>query len=736
MTEPDPQPLTNASQGFPHSGFTAAPVAALLSPTAWLAAAVPIGLGAALAAAVSLSALATRSAVVNGRLDVLGPEPAWWTIARLVAAVLLVLGVVTGVAAASHVVRDGVDRRASSARRAWLGIVRSAPLVIVVAIITAVGVGAAAIGVTVALAVVEAVGPASVVGVIVLIVLGIWFLTPLVLALPVGALADRGLSSLPHSFAVARQYSRTTGRSQLRVTFVLLLGLAAAALAISAPWGGSILAAALVTLGTTFVVVAWTVLAAGVWTGVAADGLEALGRESAEGRAPKVAGAPRRALLAAGALALAPLLTAATLTVDPFGVPAVESQQVRVPVSSPVIAPYGDGGIATLSMIGIGGHINELTLCGSEGCRSLDLPVLLTIAMSATPEGDLVFAHWRRNSGQPELVLTRLTPAELDTLTDRQETEDPGHDVNSEWIGQDEGPGSTVVIDRYDAELSDLQDLDGRSQNTTMVAVDATGSTPVIASIEAFPKIAEDQHDYDTTPTLTLYRCDDPDCTSSSTVGATGLAFMSALDGTGPTLFDVAADDDRAAVALATRATDDDPIRLFAFADGDEPTVSSFVDPLDDRRQLVGDETAGVAVALRPDGLATLLWRLPTRPILTLSSCLDEACVDWSDLEIDPGLPELPGLQTGPSAALAIDASGRPLIAIAAAPDDTLVLIDCLDAECQESQRTDLVGITWFGAPIAIAIDDDQPILIADGSWLTTPLLPAQIVRCLTSRCG
>jgi hypothetical protein len=149
----------------------------------------------------------------------------------------------------------------------------------------------------------------------------------------------------------------------------------------------------------------------------------------------------------------------------------------------------------------------------------------------------------------------------------------------------------------------------------------------------------------------------------------------------------------------------------------------------------VGDYAAGLAVELRPDGLATMLWRLPTQRDLWLTSCRDERCDDWSVVKIDPGLSEL---RSGPSAALAIDSTGRPLVAVAT-PDSTLALIDCLDAECEELVRTELVNLTWFGAAIGLALDDDRPVLIADGlsPVLSIPKgIPSQVVRCLDPRCG
>jgi len=197
----------------------------------------------------------------------------------------------------------------------------------------------------------------------------------------------------------------------------------------------------------------------------------------------------------------------------------------------------------------------------------------------------------------------------------------------------------------------------------------------------------------------------------------------------------VAADDDHAAVALASYPRADDPIRLFTFGADAEPTVSSLADTVADDTDLVGDETAGLAVALRPDGLATVLWRLPTDSSLWLSSCVDEHCADWTDVEIDPGLPDR---RSGPAPALAIDDSGRPLVA-AATPDHTLALIDCLDAECQEWKQTELIDVIWSGAPIGLSLDgDDRPILIADGAAPTevTPRLPSRVVRCLEARCG
>lgn len=719
-----------------HSSFERTTRGSIRSSTAWLAAAVPIGIGTALAAVIALFAQLGQASIVNGRLDVLGTAPIWWAVARLAIGVLLILGVTAGVAAATRVARDFVDRRQPSARRAWRETLAAIPLLMVVAVVASLGGGAIALGASTALALV---GPLVVVGLLVvaiLVVVGVAILAPLTLALPVDALEGGGVRALPRTFVVAKRYSQMTrGRARPRATLTLLLGLAVADLAISAPWGGSLLPVALVTFGVTIAVVAWAVLAAGIWTGVAADGLEALDRLPVEGSWTPVPGAPRRLLLAVGALALAPVLTAGTLAIDPIGVPRVEAQNLaRVPIGGPEIAPFGDGGVAVLSMRGVSGFGADLSLCRSGGCRTLELPDVFTIAMSSTPEGDLVFAHWRRTPAQPELVLTRLTPSEVDALVDDLPGKDePDHRVDSRYIGEDDGPGATVVIARYDGEFPDSYNQDVTGQHTTMVAVDATGSTPVVASLEAFPKVEEHQSQNDQTPTLSVYRCEDAACTSASTVGATSLTWSPAVNGTGPTLFDMAADDDRAAVGLSSYSASDEPIRLFTFADGTEPTVSSIAEPVPDTT-VVSDDNAGLSVALRPDGLATLLWRLPTTSSFWLSSCLDERCTDSTDVEIDPGLPTS---KYGPPPALAIDSSGRPLVAVAT-PDDTLALIDCLDAACQEMKRTELIDIVWHGAPIGLALDGDRPILIADGADPTpsTLRLPSQVVRCLEARCG
>ena len=733
--------MSHANRGNPHSKFGATTLASLGSPSAWLAAAVPVALGAVLAAAVAQVGRFGRASIVDGRLEVLGTEPAWWSVAALVGGLLLVLGVVAGVAAASRVAGDLVDRRPPSVRRAWRQTLASVPLVLVVTVITALGVGAIALGASTALALVDGLVVIGLVVVAILALVGMAVLAPLALALPTDALAGGGLRALPRTFAITRKFNwATSGLGNARVTIVIVLGLAAGALAIAAPWGGSLLLVALVTFVTTIVVLAWTVFAAGVWTGIAADGLEALGREPAEGRSARATGGPRRLLLAAGSLALAPLLTAAALAV-PSGTPTVERQELAwPPIGGPTIASYGESGVAALSMRGLSGFGAELSLCRSGECRTLEMPDMLTIAMSATPQGDLVFARWRRAGGSPELVLTRLTPSEIDALIDDSGDDDSGDDdipdrgQDSRWIGEEEGPGATVLIERYAGEFDDPQVLDLRGQRTTMIAVDATGSTPVIASLEGFPKSEEGQRSEDNTPTITAFRCDDVDCASTSTLGTTGLTWSNAVDGSGPTLFDVAADDDRAVVALASEPTREDPVRLFTFADGAEPTVASLADPLPDNSDLVGDDTAGLSVALRPDGLATVLWRLPTQSSLWLASCRDDPCTDWTEVEIDPGLPEL---RSGPSAALAIDDSGRPLVAVAT-PDGTLALLDCLDAECAESTRVELVEVTWFGAALGLTLDGDRPVLLADGAdpTLTTPRLSSQVVRCLEARCG
>ena len=711
--------------------------ATIETPSTWLAVAVPTGAGAAFAAGVALLAQLGRASIVNGRLEMLGAEPAWWSVARVISGVLLVLGVVTGIAAGSRTVRDSVDRRAPSVRRAWRETLGSAALVIVVTVIASLGVGAIAIGARTALALAPGLVIVGLVIVGILVVLGVALLAPLTLALSIDALEGGGLAALPRTFEVARQYSRlTSGRARVRTAVTLLFGLAAAGLAIAAPWGGSLLLVALVTFGTTLVVATWAVLAAGVWTGVAADGLEALGRAPVEGAPPRAPGAARRILLAVGALALAPMLTAVTLAV-PSGIPAVESAETRVPKSAPAIAAYGDGGVAVLSMLGVStGFDGQLSLCRAGTCRLLDVPDFYTTAMSSTPEGDLVFARWRRTPDLPEVVLTRLTPAELDTLIDHVDggrDVDPG--IDSRRIGYDDGPGVTVVLAEYDIPFPEEYEPNIRGQDTTLISVDATGATPVVASLEAFPKDEEGQTQEDSTPILSVYRCDDAACSSSSTIGATGLDRRPSFTGSVPTFIDVAADENHAAVALASYPADVDPIRLFTFVDGAEPAVSSLADPLNDRVELSGEDTAGVSVALRPDGLATVLWRMPTQLSLGLTSCLDERCAEWATVEIAPGLGER---RTGPAPALAVDASGMPLIAVAT-PESTLVLLDCLDAHCEDTKRTELIDLISTRAPVALGLDHDRPILIADGADRSSTFpdgLPSQVVRCLEARCG
>lgn len=727
MTEPEPHPpITHANRGDAHSAAGTVLRSSLGTPTAWLAAAVPIGIGTVIAAVVGLLPQILSSSVVNGHLVTVGGEdPLWWLIARLIGGVALGAGIVVGLASAARVVRDAVDRRRPSVRRAWRAALGSAGLLAAVTMIAVVATGAAASGIFLTF-------PVAGVFVPIVVLVGCVLLAPLTLVLPVDALEDAGLDSFGRSFAVARAFSqRNRGSARARTAFILLFGLAlgGAIVVVVNTWGGSLLLVAAVTAAAALVALAWTVLAAGVWTGVAADGLEALGRAPVEGRTVAAPAPVRRLLLAIGALIVAPALTASVLTLDVAGIPEVTSQEARPASRAPALAPYGDAGVAFLDTIE--GHIVDLVLCEPDRCRTLELPVLLSMAMSATPEGDLVFARWRRAPDAPQLVLTRLTAAELRTLSD---DDDIDRRVDSRRLGEDDGPGTTVVIETFDEEITRPRVLDERSQNTTAVAVDATGATPVIASLEAFPT-APDGEQRVAAPELSVYRCADAGCSSSSVQGEATFEWMPAVDGSAPTVLDVAADDRSAAVGLASYAKEADPIRLFTFVEGQDPVVSSFSAPYAGNEELVGDDTAGINVELRPDGLATMLWRLPRESTLNLESCADVGCTDWHTEEIDLGIPQR---RSGPSVALAIDETGLPLVAVAT-PEHTLALLDCLDAECRDSERIDLVDIVWDGAPIVLTLDAvGRPIVLAGGAFPTPtiPVLRSRLVGCLDVRCG
>lgn len=713
---------------------------AFAAPQPLVAYAVPLVVAAIVAALVALTVLADRLSFANGEIVPLRSGSGFEATAG---AGLLLLAIIVahafGSTAATLVLLARADGRSLSARAAWAGALRR-PGSITLAVVVALLLSAAAVGIS---AVLLPLSPVAGVAALVVLVVIAMVTAPLLLAWPLivggrerfGAAlrwAWRSTHAVVSPSAEPFRSPRVAVVSTVLLTGLVMVGLTLLGGLLPVGWWTPIASVALALVPAAL---SQVLLAAVVVRGVAL-------RQEDVALAPLVsdpapAGVVTRGGLAWGlAVLLVPAVVAGVLvSANPWRVPSYSVADVPQVWQSSQIVPWADG-TAVLSRLG--GESSGVRLCSGATCTpETEMRSILPTAIAPDENGGILSASWYPiegpddRSGRFELRTTYSSP---DALREWAQplpsglTDDEVEDVLWDKRGM---PGDERVLGGIDSVFEPGDSVFARSnQGLLGIAIDASGEFPVIASV-ARPRESIDA-------VVSLDFCSDAECTESV---QTTIPVRWGYGGSNSTSIDVAlAPDGRTAVvSLADGESRDDfvPLRvLTATADGEStietPDTEMPGDPAD------FDYSHGTQIEIGADGLPVVLYRAPGHPTLRLFSCTDLSCAANSIVDIDPPTDVI---LSSPS--LVIDSTGRPLIGVI---DETasVALLSCDDAACTTRTPVRLVGavVTELGDGEAFALSldaQDRPLLAVgvqrEGStkkatWSGT------ILECTAARCG
>ncbi|WP_156153102.1 hypothetical protein [Microbacterium oxydans] len=644
-----------------------------------------------------------------------------------------------GITAATLAVIARVDGRRLAARSAWAGAARRPGSVLLATLVTLVIV-AVVVGIVAVLMPVLPI--AGIAAAIALLPIGI-VLAPLLLAWP---LIVAGTHSLPAALAAAWRSPRAfqgqaaeplgSPRFAVSVT-VVLTGL----ISVGLGWLGGLLPAGwwtpVVGVALALVPAALTQL---LLVAVAVRGmalrvkgpLQPTSTDSTSTDSTSAVGSRRGGVLAGLAVLLVPAVVAgALIAVNPWSVPAYAAADVsRVWNSSEIV--QWDGGTAVLSRLG--GEDSRALLCDGATCGpGHDMRSILPTTIAPAADGGILSASWYpiegadATKGSFELRVTHSTPDALAHWSDPADEEASEAEVSEKWRGF---PGEERVLGSVDSTFRAAESVFARSQQSRMaVAIDSSGPTPVIASIVR--PTARDS-------ILSVDFCDDAECTSSR---RTSLPVQWSLWSTNSTSLDIASasDGDAAVITLVDDVEEDGavPLRVMtATADGDWTTEALDADvPGESVTDL--DTSHGAQLAMNADGLPVILFRGSEQRDMRLFTCENVSCssADFTDITPDTELVHTP--------ALAIDASGRPLIGTIDRAVN-IAILSCDDATCTSRTSVPLSGVvatdTGFTDSFALSLDDQEHPLIAVGlrrSGATSKdTASGTILECTAARCG
>jgi hypothetical protein len=136
-------------------------------------------------------------------------------------------------------------------------------------------------------------------------------------------------------------------------------------------------------------------------------------------------------------------------------------------------------------------------------------------------------------------------------------------------------------------------------------------------------------------------------------------------------------------------------------------------------------DLAGADVAVADDGTVWLLLQQTADSTARLLRCADATCSSWDTVELD-------GVSQG-MGTLAVDATGRPLIATSDPDRRELALLSCADDACGTVERRVLASDADL-RPIALALRGGRPVVVV----LDPPGAAggSRALACTQARCG
>jgi hypothetical protein len=715
-----------------------AAVLAFGAPEPTIASAVPCAGAVIVVATIVMTVLAGDLVIANSEVAALRGGPG-------VLGGIAILAVVAsiahgfGITAATLAVIARVDGRRLTARAAWAGAARRAGSVLLATLVT-LGVAALVVGIVGVL--IPVLPIAGIAAAVALLPLGI-VLAPLLLAWP---LIVAGTHSLPSALAAAWRSPRAfqgqaaeplgSPRFAVAVT-VIITGL----ISVGLGWLGGLLPAGwwtpVVGVALALVPAALTqlLLVAVAVRGMAlrVEGpLQPAAHTVADSAAPaESARAPRGGVLIGLGVLLVPAIVAGVLVaVNPWHVPAYAAADVsRIWKSSEIV--QWDGGTAVLSRLA--GEDSSVRLCSGAACGpEHEMRSILPSTIAPAADGGLLSAAWNpvegadSSSGSFELRVTHSSPEALARWSEPLDDEATEAEEWEAWHGF---PGEDRVLGSVDAAFRPGESVTARTNESRMaVAIDSSGANPVIASVVR-PELRDS--------TLFVDFCDDAECTASSRIS---MPVQWSLWSTNATTLDIASAPDGSVVITLVDDIDEEgavALRVItATADGEWTTATPDVDVAGEAVTDL-DTTHGAQVAMNADGLPVILFRGIEQHVMRLFTCADVSCAaaEFTDIMPDTELLHAP--------ALAIDASGRPLIGTIDRAVN-IALLSCDDAACTSRTSVPLAGVVatkaGFTHGFALSLDDQDRPLVAVGlrhSGATAKETSSgTVIECAAARCG
>ena len=708
------------------------------APEPAIASAVPFTGVVIVAATIVMTVFAGDLVIANSRVAALrgGPDV---LVGIAILAVAIAIAVAFGITAATLALIARVDGRRLTARAAWAGAVRRPGSILLATLVMLATAGVVLVIVGVLIPALPIVGIAAAIA---LLPVGI-VLAPLVLAWP---LIVAGTHSLPSALAAAWRSPRSfqgqaaeplgSPRFAVSVT-VVLTGL----ISVGLGWAGGLLPAGwwtpVVGVALALVPAALTLL---LLVAVAVRGMAlrvqgplqpAENTSTDPGGTAEPVRAPRGGVLIGLGVLLVPAIVAGVLiAINPWHVPAYAAADVRrVWKSSEIV--HWDGGTAVLSRLA--GEDSIALLCDGATCGpEHEMRSILPTTIAPAEDGGLLSASWYpiegadSTEGSFELRVTHSTPEALDhwSVPLDEDASDAGE--TSKWYGF---PGEERVLGSVDAAFRPAESVTARINESRMaVAIDSSGEKPVIASIVR-PELRDSM--------LFVDFCDDAECTASSRIS---MPVQWSLWSTNSTTLDIASAPDGSVVITLVDDIGEDgaiPLRVItATADGEWTTETLDADVAGESVTDL-DATHGAQVAMNADGLPVILFRGIEQNVMRLFTCADVSCAaaDFTDITPDTELLHAP--------ALAIDASGRPLIGTIDAAVN-IALLSCDDAACTTRTSVPLAGAVATGAGFtngfALSLDDqDHPlaaVALRHSGATAKDAYSGTVLECTAARCG
>lgn len=438
--------------------------------------------------------------------------------------------------------------------------------------------------------------------------------------------------------------------------------------------------------------------------------------------------APRRAaagwLVAVLAIVLPFAFLAGSIVVNPTGIPVTVTAEIGNTDDGLQSVDAGSGVVINVSQE-FGRE--RIAVCHDAICEratGLSWGGLAT-AIAPDPAGGIITAYWTADDAVDEQQLWTLTLAAFSASEVQEAAQLPERDRDNVRLD----PERVTELDTVSSSYS-FDAIAAQIQAGTDVVINTSGANPVIASLNELATEGEQA--------LTVYRCDDRLCATktSSSVAITSDNLSSSYE-----TLDLALGDDGTAFVTVSgyRETaeeyEEDDTALVVVPLAGEPTVTRIIDGPHSGFGFDADNWGGSRVVVTSEGFATVLYRLRDTGALHLLTCANTDCTESTTQEV-PGLNSVDFLP-----AIAVDGTGRPLIATYNAQGSAVTVLSCTDAACSSFETKVVASALSEVTSVAIDIaSDGLPLVTISNSHEVDRRNSldesALIVLCQQPRCG